>query len=96
MATGLRQTFSISAWNLRSMSGRLRPSAVAVAGFFGVVLVFVAVLSIQKGFSAVMHNSGSPDVAYVSADNSQIDGNALKVIGQAPGEIGRASWRERV
>lgn len=85
MATGLRQTFSISAWNLRSMSGRLRPSAVAVAGFFGVVLVFVAVLSIQKGFSAVMHNSGSPDVAYVSADNSQIDGNALKVIGQAPG-----------
>jgi len=85
MASGLRQTLSISTWNLRSMSGRLRPSAVAVAGFFGVVLVFVAVLSIQKGFSAVMKNSGSPDVAYVSGNNSQIDGNALKVIGQAPG-----------
>ncbi|MHB8404690.1 MAG: ABC transporter permease [Gammaproteobacteria bacterium] len=85
MASGLRQIFTISAWNLRSLSGRLRPSAVAVAGFFGVVLVFVAVLSIQKGFSAVMTNSGSPDVAYVSVNNSQIDGNALKVIGQAPG-----------
>ena len=85
MASGLRQIFTISAWNLRSLSGRLRPSTVAVAGFFGVVLVFVAVLSIQKGFSAVMTNSGSPDVAYVSVNSSQIDGNALKVIGQAPG-----------
>lgn len=85
MASGLRQTFSISTWNLRSMTGRLRPSAVAVAGFFGVALVFVAVMSIQRGFSAVMRNSGSPDVAYVSGNNSQIDGNALKVIAQAPG-----------
>jgi len=85
MTTAFKQSIAISLWNLRSMSGRLRPSAVAVAGFFGVVLVFVAVLSIQKGFSAVMHNSGSPDVAYVSADNSQLDGNALKVISQAPG-----------
>jgi putative ABC transport system permease protein len=85
MATGLRQTFAISAWNLRSMSGRLRPSAVAVLGFFGVVLVFVAVLSIQKGFSAVFDNTGSDDVAIVSMNNGSLDGNALHTIGQMPG-----------
>lgn len=85
MATGLRQTLAISTWNLRSMSGRLRPSAVAVAGFFGVVLVFVAVLSIQKGFSAVFDNTGSDDVAIVSMNNGTLDGNALHAIGQMPG-----------
>ena len=85
MATGLRQTVAISTWNLRSMSGRLRPSAVAVAGFFGVVLVFVAVLSIQKGFSAVFDNTGSDDVAIVSMNNGTLEGNALHTIGQVPG-----------
>ncbi|MGH8396663.1 MAG: ABC transporter permease [Gammaproteobacteria bacterium] len=82
---GLRQTFAVSAWNLRSMSGRLKPSLVAVAGFFGVVLVFVAVLSIQKGISAVLDNTGSDDVAIVSMNNGTLDGNALRAIGQAPG-----------
>jgi putative ABC transport system permease protein len=85
MATGLRQTVAISAWNLRSMSGRLRPSLVAVLGFFGVVLVFVAVLSIQKGFSAVFDNTGSDDVAIVSMANATLDGNGLHTIGQMPG-----------
>jgi len=85
MATGIQQTFAVSAWNLRSMSGRLRPSAVAVAGFFGVVLVFVAVMSIQRGISAVLDNTGSNDVAIVSMNNGSLDGNALHVIGQVPG-----------
>lgn len=80
-----RQTFAVTGWNLRSMSGRFKPSLVAVAGFFGVVLVFVAVLSIRQGFSAVMANSGSSDVAYVNGNNSPLDNNALNVIGQAPG-----------
>ncbi|MGA9855819.1 MAG: FtsX-like permease family protein [Gammaproteobacteria bacterium] len=85
MAIGLRQTLTVNAWNLRSMSGRLRPSLVAVAGFFGVVLVFVAVMSIQRGISAVLNNTGSDDVAIVSMNNGSLDGNALHVIGQAPG-----------
>lgn len=82
---GLQQTIGVSTWNLRSMSGRLKPSLVAVAGFFGVVLVFVAMLSIQRGISSVLDNTGSDDVAIVSMDNGSLDSNALHVIGQAPG-----------
>ncbi|HVA54200.1 MAG TPA: FtsX-like permease family protein, partial [Gammaproteobacteria bacterium] len=78
-------TIAVSAWNFRSMSGRLRPSAVAVAGFFGVVLVFVAVMSIQRGISAVLNNTGSDAVAIVSMNNGSLDGNALNVIGHVPG-----------
>ncbi|MDE2345300.1 MAG: ABC transporter permease, partial [Gammaproteobacteria bacterium] len=86
MGGSLKQTIAISAWNLRSMSARLKPSAVAVTGFFGVVLVFVAVLSIQKGFTAVFNNTGSNDVAIVSLNGpGNMDGNALKTIGQTPG-----------
>lgn len=85
MASGMRQTVALCAWNLRSLTGRLKPSAVVVAGFFGVVLVFVAVLSIQRGFSAVIANTGSDDVAIVSRTTGPLDGNALRVIGGAPG-----------
>src|SRR5574337_2199996 len=85
------QTFAVTGWNFRSMGGRFKPSLVAVAGFFGVVLVFVAVLSIRQGFASVMLNSGSPDVAYVNGNNSNLDNNALNVIGQAPGVAHAAS-----
>lgn len=85
MSGGVRQTVAISAWNFHSMVGRFKPSLVAITGFFAVVLVFVAVLSIRQGFSSVMTNSGSPDVAYVNGNNIPLDNNALNVIGQAPG-----------
>ncbi len=81
----VQQILVVCAWNFRGLPGRLRPSAVAVAGFFGVVLVFVAVLSIQQGFSAVMADTGSNDVAIVGGNNSPLDDNALHAIGQAPG-----------
>ena len=80
-----RQSAAVSAWNIHSLGGRFKPALVAVAGFFAVVLVFVAVLSIRQGFASVMLNSGSPDVAYVSGNNTNLDNNALNVIGQAPG-----------
>jgi putative ABC transport system permease protein len=67
------------------MMGRFKPSLVAISGFFAVVLVFVAVLSIRQGFSSVMLNSGSPEVAYVNGNNTPLDNSALNVIGQAPG-----------
>lgn len=87
MAAGIQQTLAVSAWNLHSLSGRLRPSLVAVAGFFGVVLVFVAVMSIQRGIKTVLDDTGSDDVAIVSMNNGTLDGNALHVIGQAPGVV---------
>ncbi|MGH8292429.1 MAG: ABC transporter permease [Gammaproteobacteria bacterium] len=85
MAQVIRQTTAVSVWNFHSLGGRLKPSVVAVAGFFAVVLVFVAVLSIRQGFASVMLNSGSPDVAYVNGNNTPLNNNSLSVIGQAPG-----------
>lgn len=89
--TMANQTLAVTGWNFRSLGARLKPSIVAVAGFFAVVVVFVAVLSIRQGFASVMLNSGSPDVAYVNGNNSNLDNNALNVIGQAPGVAHAAS-----
>ncbi|MGH8278775.1 MAG: ABC transporter permease [Gammaproteobacteria bacterium] len=85
MANMLRQSRAVSLWSFQSLGTRYKPSLVAIAGFFAVVLVFVAVLSIREGFARVMTNSGSPYVAYVTGNSSNVDGNALNVIGQAPG-----------
>ena len=79
------QIFAVTAWNFRSIGTRFRPSLVAITGFFAVVLVFVAVLSIRAGFARVMSNSGSPYVAVVQGNSSNLDNNALSVIGQGPG-----------
>jgi len=91
MAQVFRQTAAVSTWNFHSLGRRLKPSLVAVAGFFAVVLVFVAVLSIRQGFASVMLNSGSTDVAYVNGNNSSLNNNMLNVIGQAPGVAHDAS-----
>jgi putative ABC transport system permease protein len=80
----LRQTAAVSAWNFRSLAARLTPAAVVMAGFFAVVLVFVAVLSIQQGFAITMRNADSPDVAYVFGNYSALTDTELTVIGQAP------------
>lgn len=85
MVGALRQTAAVSAWNFRSLAARLTPAAVVVAGFFAVVLVFVAVLSIQQGFAITMRNTDSPDVAYVFGNYSPLTDTELTVIGQAPG-----------
>lgn len=86
MTYSFRQTLAVTAWNFRSLGGRLGLSIVPVIGFFAVVLVFIAVLSIRQGFAALMTNSGSPYVAYVSGNNNaNLDDNALNVIRQAPG-----------
>lgn len=85
MKNVIRQSWILTAWNLRNMRARLRRSVVAVTGFFGVVLVFVVVLSIRQGISRVFANTGSNEIALVKSNNSSLDGNALHTIGQAPG-----------
>jgi putative ABC transport system permease protein len=92
----LRQTAAISAWSFRSLAGRLTPTVVAVTGFFAVVLVFVAVLSIRDGFARVMHDSDSADVAYVSGHHSPLTQTELSLIGQAPGVVRGAQGAEVV
>jgi len=81
----------ISALSVRTIPRRLSSSAVAVIGIAGVVIVFVAVLSIGEGFRAAMANAGSPNRALVmrgGADSemtSGFSGAEADVIKQAPG-----------
>ena len=89
------QIFSVAWLSIRTIGQRLGSSAVAVVGIAGVVIVFVAVLSIGKGFQAAMQNAGQPDRAIImrggASDemSSGIGGEDSEVIKQAPG-----IWRE--
>jgi putative ABC transport system permease protein len=87
----LTQIFSVAWLSIRTISQRLGSSAVAVVGIAGVVIVFVAVLSIAQGFQAAMKNAGQPDRAIImrggASDemSSGIDGDDATIIEQAPG-----------
>lgn len=92
----LHQAYVVTLLNLRTLSQRLAPSAVAVVGMAGVVGVFVAVLSMAEGFRATMANTGSPDTAIVmrSGSDSEMTSVMLRdditVAGDAP-EIARTA-----
>lgn len=87
----LSQVFAVTAVNLKSIRRRIGSSLVAVAGFAGVVAVFVAVFSIASGFARVMERGGPPDTAIVlrgGSDTEMSSGFGLdqtRVIEQAPG-----------
>ena len=87
----LKQTLAVMALNIRTIPARLSSSTVAIVGIAGVVVVFVSVLSIAAGFSAVMQGSGSRGRALVmrsGADSeltSGVSGTEVDVIKQAPG-----------
>ena len=75
MLRWLGQTITVSALSVRTIPQRLSSSAVAVIGIAGVVIVFVAVLSIGAGFRAAMADAGSPGRAIVMRNgaDSEID-----------------------
>lgn len=87
----LRQIGAVTLLSLRTIPRRLGSSAVAVIGIAGVVIVFVAVLSIAEGFFAAMRGAGSPNRALVmrsGADSemtSGLGGPETDIIKQAPG-----------
>ena len=87
----LAETLAVSALSVRTIPERLSSSAVAVVGIAGVVVVFVAVLSIGEGFQAAMIGAGSPSRAIVmrsGADSemaSGLSGANADLIKQAPG-----------
>jgi putative ABC transport system permease protein len=87
----IAQVFAVTALNLRTIGQRLGSSAVAVVGIAGVVIVFVAVLSIAEGFRAALADAGSPENAIVlrsGADTemtSGLGGEHARIIGEAPG-----------
>ena len=87
----LRQLFAITSVNLKTIPQRLGSSAVAVIGIAGVVIVFVAVLSIAEGFQKTMQGTGSPSKALImraGADtelSSILMRDTVDIVKQAPG-----------
>lgn len=87
----LSQTMAVASLSVRTIPQRASSSAVAMIGIAGVVIVFVAVLSIGEGFRAAMADAGAPDRAVVmrsGADSemtSGLTGADADIIKQAPG-----------
>lgn len=87
----LAQTAAITAVNVRSIPQRLGSSSVAVIGIAGVVVVFVAVLSIAQGFRAAMTTAGDPSTVIVmrAGTDSEMSSILLRehaqIVKDAPG-----------
>lgn len=83
-------------YNLRSVRARWTSAIVAVLGIAGTVGVFVAMLSLARGFKATLVSSGSVDNAMImrAGATSEMTGgvgiDAVKIIQDAPG-IARGS-----
>jgi putative ABC transport system permease protein len=93
----LTQIVAVSALNLRSLRQRAASSGVAVVGIAGVVIVFVAVLSIAEGFRRTLVTAGSDDAAIVlraGSDTELTSGLSLeetRIIADAPGVLRNAA-----
>lgn len=78
-------------YNIRSVRARWTSTIVAVLGIAGTVGVFVAMLSLAKGFQATLVSSGSPDNALIvrggatSEMTSGVNLDSVKIIQDAPG-----------
>lgn len=87
----LSQIIAVTGVNIRSIPARLGSSTVAVIGIAGVVLVFVAVLSIAEGVNATMKASSDPNLVLILRAGSDTEmtsglaGDAVRVIQDAPG-----------
>ena len=85
------QVLTMIALTLRTVPQRAGSSLVAVTGVAGVVVVFVAVLSIAEGFRAALAGAGSPDTAIVMRGGSDTELSSVlpldstRVIKDAPG-----------
>jgi putative ABC transport system permease protein len=83
-------------YNLRSVKARWTSAIVAVMGIAGTVGVFIAMLSLARGFRATLISSGSEDNAILmraGATSEMMSGVALdsvKIIQDAPG-VARSS-----
>jgi putative ABC transport system permease protein len=78
-------------YNVRSVKARWTSTIVAVVGVAGTVGVFVAMLSLARGFKATLVSSGSADNALItragatSEMTSGVTIDSVKVIQDAPG-----------
>lgn len=96
MLNWLSQIVAVTAVNLRSLPQRLGSSTVAVVGIAGVVIVFVATLSIAQGFRAAMTTAGDPRTAIIMRAGSDTEMSSIitrqnvLIVKDAPGIV-RAS-----
>jgi putative ABC transport system permease protein len=87
----ITQTIAVTSLSIRTIPQRFGSSAVALVGIAGVVIVFIAVLSIGEGFRIAMQDAGKPDRVMImrkGADSemtSGIGGPQTDIIKQAPG-----------
>jgi putative ABC transport system permease protein len=81
----LHQTLTLCRWNYLSLRARLRNASVVVFGFFVVVLVFVAVLSVRDGILGSEMRPGTDRLVIVSSSHGSLDASALDAVNQAPG-----------
>lgn len=95
----LSQVWAVTLLNLRTLPQRRGSSAATVFGVAGVVLVFVAVLSIAEGFRATLMATGSPAGAIVLRGGSDAETMSAmsrddaRVIADAPGIAGALTGR---
>jgi putative ABC transport system permease protein len=84
-------------YNVKSLRARWTSTVVAVVGIAGTVSVFVAMLSLARGFEATLVASGSPRNAIVrragatSEMDSGINVDHIRIIEDAPG----VAWSPR-
>lgn len=87
----LSQIVAVTGVNIRSIGQRLGSSGVAVIGIAGVVLVFVAVLSIAEGVRATMRSTGDPNTVMVLRAGSDTEmtsgmtGDHARIVQDTPG-----------
>jgi putative ABC transport system permease protein len=89
----LAQIFAVTGMNLRALPQRMAASLVAVIGIAGVVLIFVAVLSVSEGFRRTLELAGSDRIAVVLRGSStgemasSFSEEQVEIIEQAPGIV---------
>jgi putative ABC transport system permease protein len=91
----MHEISSLCRWNIRGLRSRLRNASVVLVGFFLVVLVFVAVLSVRDGILQSETRPGTDQLAIVTSHHGAMDAAALDAVNQAPG-IARADGKPLV
>jgi len=82
----IRQIIAVCSSNFRTAGTRLRSALIVVLGFFGVVLVFVAVLAVRDGIAGQMTTNDSEGVGLVYGGFlGSVTSAMIPVVEQAPG-----------
>jgi putative ABC transport system permease protein len=82
----LRRGAAVCSWNFRTTGARAQSALTVVLGFFGVILVFVAVFAVRDGIVGQMTTDDADGVALVYADiRGALTTDTVQVVEQMPG-----------